>query len=450
MLDAVLVATSGWLAYYLRWDSWQMSAEYLTVLTLGTALTLVCLPLGGAYQTWQGHARWMDFGNTLPGIIAVALLLVLLGTFTKSTADFARLWMGYWFILAITSLLLVRRLLRTMEFAGWLGRAKLRRVVVVGSGESACSTIQRCHEVASGNYDIIGCISTEIEDSSPHLPVPLLGTLDTLPAIVEDPSIAPDEVWIAVTDSKLLTTEAVQEFLQATFIPIRYIPDLSMLNLLNHVPSKIAGMTAIDLNASPLNGVNAVIKWCFDKLFSLLALVLVSPLLFVIAIVIKLDSPGSVFFRQQRHGWDGSIINVLKFRTMRQTDTPGQERQAVIDDPRVTRSGALLRRTSLDELPQFINVLRGDMSVVGPRPHPLSLNENFVTRIDAYMQRHRVKPGITGWAQIHGFRGETDTLEKMEKRVECDLYYIEHWSLWLDIKILLRTVIGGWRSVNAY
>jgi len=142
---------------------------------------------------------------------------------------------------------------------------------------------------------------------------------------------------------------------------------------------------------------------------------------------------------------------VLKFRTMHDdVSAPDHANQAQRDDPRITRIGAFLRRTSLDELPQFVNVLKGDMSVVGPRPHPVALNKAFIRRIDAYMQRHRVKPGITGWAQIHGLRGETETLEKMQQRVKYDLYYIEHWSIWLDIRIIARTVIGGWGGKNAY
>jgi putative colanic acid biosynthesis UDP-glucose lipid carrier transferase len=161
-----------------------------------------------------------------------------------------------------------------------------------------------------------------------------------------------------------------------------------------------------------------------------------------------MDSPGPVLFRQPRHGSDGQVFDVLKFRTMRVTEADAP-RQARRDDPRVTRPGRFLRRTSLDELPQLVNVLAGDMSLVGPRPHPVALNHEFAGRIHAFMQRHRVKPGITGWAQVHGYRGETDTLEKMQKRFEYDLYYIEHWSLGLDLKILLRT-LTALRGENAY
>jgi putative colanic acid biosynthesis UDP-glucose lipid carrier transferase len=181
------------------------------------------------------------------------------------------------------------------------------------------------------------------------------------------------------------------------------------------------------------------------------ALVALAPVFAIVAVMVKLDSPGPVFFRQPRHGWDGRVVSILKFRTMQSTGSlPDGSRQARVNDPRITRIGQFLRRTSLDELPQFLNVLRGDMSVVGPRPHPVALNRSYASRIDAYMQRHRVKPGITGWAQVNGLRGETDTLDKMQRRIEYDLYYIEHWSLWLDIKIILLTLLTGWTGKNAY
>jgi len=203
------------------------------------------------------------------------------------------------------------------------------------------------------------------------------------------------------------------------------------------------------LNASPYFGRSAMVKSVFDKIFSAAVLMVISPIYCLIALGIKLESPGPIFFKQHRHGLGNTEIEVLKFRTMKHENCYGEVKQAVRDDARVTRLGRILRKTSMDELPQFINVLRGDMSVVGPRPHPVTLNQRFMTQIDEYMERHEVKPGITGWAQVHGLRGETDTLEKMQKRVEYDFYYIRHRSLWLDSKIILRTAISGWTDKNA-
>ena len=191
-------------------------------------------------------------------------------------------------------------------------------------------------------------------------------------------------------------------------------------------------------------------KRCFDVLFASLVLVFILPLLALIAVGVKLSSRGKVLFVQQRYGKNARIIEVLKFRTMRATEDGKVVAQATRDDPRVTPFGAFLRRTSLDELPQFFNVLRGDMSVVGPRPHAVAHNEQHRTLILEYMLRHKVKPGITGWAQVNGFRGETDTIEKMVRRVECDLEYIRHYSFWLDLKIIWLTVFGRKVRSNAY
>lgn len=233
-----------------------------------------------------------------------------------------------------------------------------------------------------------------------------------------------DEVWIAVGDFSAEHRQYIARILQTSCLAIRYVPDSTMLTMLKPV---------------------------FDKGFASLALLLLSPLICLIALAIKFDSKGSVFFRQDRHGWDGKIIQVLKFRTMLQSDSAvNADQQAVKNDARVTSLGRWLRRSSLDELPQLYNVLRGNMSGVGPRPHPVSLNESSTHKIDAFMQRHRVKPGITGWAQVDGLCGETDTLDKMQTRVEYDLYYIENWSFWLDVKIILQTMVAGWIGKNAY
>ena len=207
----------------------------------------------------------------------------------------------------------------------------------------------------------------------------------------------------------------------------------------------------VDLTASRMDGLSKLLKGLEDYTVASIALILFSPLMVLIGVLIKLESKGPVFFRQKRHGLSGKVIKVFKFRTMKveqkQTDTVVQAKK---NDDRVTRVGKILRRTSLDELPQLFNVIRGEMSIVGPRPHAVEHNNQYKTLIDSYMKRHIVKPGITGWAQINGFRGETDTLEKMEGRVQCDIYYIENWSILLDLRIMALTLIKGMVGENAY
>jgi putative colanic acid biosynthesis UDP-glucose lipid carrier transferase len=213
----------------------------------------------------------------------------------------------------------------------------------------------------------------------------------------------------------------------------------------------VAGLPVLNFSITPMMGINRLVKTLEDRILAFLLLLLISPLMFIIAIGVKLSSPGPAIFKQRRHGWDGKPITVYKFRTMKvHREEKGQITQASKNDSRITPFGAFLRRTSLDELPQFINVLQGQMSIVGPRPHAIEHNEQYKRLINDYVRRHKVKPGITGWAQVNGWRGETNILEKMQKRIEYDLWYIENWSLWFDLKIILLTVFKGFVGQNAY
>ena len=210
-------------------------------------------------------------------------------------------------------------------------------------------------------------------------------------------------------------------------------------------------MYALDLSSTAIDGTNHWIKWIEDIILGTLISLLVLPVCLVIAISIKLTSPGPVLFKQYRNGVGGKKFKVYKFRTMEvHQEDGGKVTQATRGDPRITKLGALLRKTSLDELPQFYNVLQGRMSIVGPRPHALSHNEYYMDLVESYMWRHKVKPGITGWAQVNGYRGEIDTLDKMKKRVRYDLWYIENWSLWLDLKIIFWSVFKGFVNNKAY
>ncbi|MBA1884175.1 exopolysaccharide biosynthesis polyprenyl glycosylphosphotransferase, partial [Escherichia coli] len=212
----------------------------------------------------------------------------------------------------------------------------------------------------------------------------------------------------------------------------------------------VNGVPVVPLFDTPMNGINMVFKRIEDLLIASLILILISPILILIALSVKLTSKGPVIFRQIRYGMDGKPIKVYKFRSMNVMENDENVKQATKNDTRVTKVGAFLRKTSLDELPQFFNVITGQMSIVGPRPHAVAHNELYRDLIEGYMLRHKVKPGITGWAQINGWRGETDTLDKMKMRVEYDLAYIREWSIWLDIKIIFLTVFKGFVNKSAY
>lgn len=260
-----------------------------------------------------------------------------------------------------------------------------------------------------------------------------------------------DEVWLDLPLSMgSFIKDIVYAFRHVT-LDIRFFPDFEDIQLLNHKVSSILGHYAIDISCTPMSGFNRILKRLEDLVLGTLICILITPVCLVIALLIRFSSPGPVLFKQYRNGRDGKRFKVYKFRSMEvHREANGTVTQAKPGDPRVTRLGGFLRRTSLDELPQFFNVVQGRMSIVGPRPHALAHNEYYMDLMESYMWRHKVKPGITGLAQIRGYRGLTDTLEKMERRVECDLEYINNWSLWLDLKIIALTVFSLFRNKNAY
>jgi putative colanic acid biosynthesis UDP-glucose lipid carrier transferase len=257
-------------------------------------------------------------------------------------------------------------------------------------------------------------------------------------------------VFVVLPASATARVGGILDQLSDTTASVYYVPDFAMDELRHAQLSEVEGIPMMEVVETPFYGVDGVLKHVFDFTFALAALVLLSPVLLLIAIAVKLESPGPVLFRQVRYGLDGQPFHVLKFRTM-YVDSPGADaQQATRDDPRVTRIGGFLRRRSLDELPQFWNVLRGEMSVVGPRPHTGAHTEYYRRAVKRYMVRHKVKPGITGWAQVHGLRGETAQIERMAERVRHDIDYVRHWSPLLDLEIIARTVIVLIKDDNAY
>jgi len=267
---------------------------------------------------------------------------------------------------------------------------------------------------------------------------PILGSVSGLRDIIKKSEIK--RVYIYLPFESIDQVEGLYIDLMDANVDVVWVPDFRKLILLNHSIREIGGLAAIHLNESPLTAdpTGAFLKSVMDKTLALMGLIILSPILIVTAIAVKFSSPGPIIFKQPRHGWNGEIIKVWKFRSMR-VHADKTVKQAQKDDPRVTKIGRFIRRTSIDELPQLFNVLFGEMSLVGPRPHAVAHNDYYSNKINAYMSRHRIKPGITGLAQISGARGETETIEKMQRRVELDLDYINNWSVWLDIKILIKT-----------
>ncbi|HGU7975939.1 TPA: undecaprenyl-phosphate glucose phosphotransferase, partial [Escherichia coli] len=321
-----------------------------------------------------------------------------------------------------------------------------RRVAVVGSSPAAISLLQSFLE-----EPWLGFVVKGIYDDKPQIEygnVPYGGSLSTLIAQARAGEI--DRIYIALSmkDEKII--KDLVSKLTDTTCSVLLIPDVFTFNILQSRTEEINGVPVVPLFDTPLSGINMLFKRLEDIVVSSIILVLISPVLIGIALAVKFSSPGPIIFRQIRYGMDGKPIKVWKFRSMTVMENDDKVIQATKNDVRVTKVGRFLRSTSLDELPQFFNVLFGQMSVVGPRPHAVSHNEQYRSLIQGYMLRHKVKPGITGLAQINGWRGETDTLEKMEKRIEYDLLYIRGWSIWLDLKIIFLTIFKGFINKSAY
>ena len=392
------------------------------------AILFALLPTQG-YRSWRGA----ELPTMLAGVAGrwfVLLGFILLWLFLfKSSDDYSRIWFGLWAGLALLLLWLERVLLylflRALRRRGF----NLRHVAIVGAGPGAENLKARLLAYGWSGYKV----SLEVADTTPAS----LARLAAAPV---------DEVWLALSLSDEAAIRDALHALRHSTASIRFVPDMFTLRLINHGVSDVVGVTMYDLSTTPMAGMNLLVKWLEDKLLALLILALISPLMLLLALGVKRSSPGPVFYRQERIGLNGKPFQMLKFRSM-PVDTEKAGVQWGGSAAKATsRFGQLIRKTSLDELPQFINVLKGDMSIVGPRPERPMFVEQFKDEIPNYMKKHLVKAGITGWAQIHGWRGDTD----LKTRIEYDLYYIEHWSLWLDIRIIFLTLFKGFVNRNAY
>jgi putative colanic acid biosynthesis UDP-glucose lipid carrier transferase len=449
--DPVLLWIAGQLAYTIRFgtDAASMPNSYSALLYLEGFLAYLAFPDFGVYRPWRGRHLDSTIVRLALSWAAFLAIGVSVGFAFHITGELSRLWLGFWYgaglLCLITSRLICFKIIQILTINGLYGK----KVMIIGYGTIG----QELHHCAIENpwygYDVsaiyMGAANASLrcERRQPEI----LTSLDALGDYVQSHGIS--EVWVTLSFSEVAQLVSLRNQLRNTLIDVRLIPDVDHVEILSKKMVHFLGYPTIDLNRPEITGVRAILKDLFDRLFAALALVGLSPLLFAIAIAVKITSPGPVIFRQRRLGLNGRVFDLYKFRSMR-NDIPDNAKQATSDDPRVTPLGRFLRRTSLDELPQFFNVLLGDMSIVGPRPHAMQHNELYTKKLELYMLRHRVKPGITGWAQINGFRGETDTDDKMAMRVQYDIHYIKNWSFWLDLKIILLTGIKGWSGANAY
>ncbi|WP_375136130.1 undecaprenyl-phosphate glucose phosphotransferase [Nitrosospira sp. Nsp2] len=379
----------------------------------------------------------------------VVLLLFFLGFATGYIAEFSSQTLITWLWVAPLSQVGVHLALRTAAPYLLMLQGPPQRAIIVGMNEQGVALASRIQQTRYSKIELSGYF----DDRNPSRLYEtehgqLLGRLRELPYFVKENRI--QYIYLSLPMASQPRILHVLDELKDTTASIYFVPDMFITDLIQGRSGTVCGTPVISVCESPFTGSNGLIKRVSDIVLSLLILALISPLLLLIAATIKLDSRGPIIFKQRRYGLDGEEIVVYKFRSMRVCEDGDTIRQAQKDDSRVTRFGAFLRRNSLDELPQFVNVLQGRMSIVGPRPHAVAHNEIYRNLIKGYMIRHKVKPGITGWAQVNGYRGETRTLDKMQARIDHDLDYLRNWSLRLDLHIILKTVLIVLRDRAAY
>ncbi|MBC8212884.1 MAG: undecaprenyl-phosphate glucose phosphotransferase [Gammaproteobacteria bacterium] len=427
------------------------SDKYQILAILGGLLLVVFNQSTGAYSLWRGYALFSGFRLVIQAWVFTWLALLALTFLFKDSSYYSRFVLTGWAIITPFVLLLYRFILRSLlgkfRTQGW----STRKVAILGAGMLG-------HKLATTltTAKMLGYVPVCFYDDDVNLTntafngIPVSGTIDEFLKTkgLEDQF---DEIYITLPLRAEKRIKEILYVLSDSTITVKFIPDYFTFDLLHSRITDIAGIPIISVYDSPLNNLtNKVFKRLEDIVLSIIIILLISPLLLIISILVKTTSEGPVIFKQKRYGLNGKEINVWKFRSMYATEDDGSVIQAKKNDRRITPIGAFLRKTSLDELPQFFNALSGRMSIVGPRPHATAHNEQHRKQISRYMLRHTVKPGITGWAQVNGWRGETDTLDKMVKRVEFDLFYIDNWSIWLDLKIIMLTVIKGFINKNAY
>lgn len=413
------------------------------------------------YRSWRADTIWSEAKQVLLcWFTSFSALLLIMGLFMQILS--VPMWAVYmqWFALTLVLLLGWRLVARNVLYQLRRMGFNTRRVAVVGSSELALETAHHLLNCTWAGYTFAGFYddrngSDLHSDQERRLRMQNISVEQLaggLRKLVQDARAGLlDSIFIALPLNAELRIQKLVDELTNSTASVYLIPDLFTFELVHSRSINLNGIPAIGIVGEPHRGIQSLLKRVEDLVGASLILLMISIPMLLIAIGVKCTSRGPVFFRQTRYGLDGKSFKVWKFRTMKVCeDDAGQIRQASRTDDRITPFGSFLRRTSLDELPQFFNVLQGNMSIVGPRPHAVAHNELYRGQIKGYMLRHKIKPGITGWAQVNGWRGETDTLEKMQKRVEFDLHYIRHWSLTLDIKIVMMTLFKGFTNANAY
>jgi Undecaprenyl-phosphate glucose phosphotransferase len=453
-VEALLIATLGF-AIFASYVEPGQQAIYLPTILVTTLVANVLLNAARTHRIAAYRTVMQQTGRVLAAWSLVFIVMMTLVFLFKSSELLSRFWVVTWYASGALVLVTFRLSLRALILQ-WTHEGRLRRrTVIVGGGHDAEVLVQSIQKSPNSDVRLLGLFDDRNDERSPEsvANLPKLGRVSDLLEFARQ-----TRVDLVVVSMPLSAEKRVLEMLTQLWVlpvDIRLSAHMSKLRFTSRAYSYVGDVPVFDMADRPISDWNLIFKWLFDKLVAITALIVFSPIMIVTAIAIKLDSKGPVFFKQKRHGFNNELIEVFKFRSMR-TDMLDATASKLVtkDDPRVTRVGRFIRKTSIDELPQFFNVLTGQLSVVGPRPHALQAKADnilYYEAVEGYFARHKVKPGITGWAQIHGWRGETDTVDKIMQRVQHDLYYIEKWSILLDLYIVVMTPFTLFsKSENAY
>ncbi|MGV6818665.1 MAG: undecaprenyl-phosphate glucose phosphotransferase [Thiotrichales bacterium] len=453
--DFALITALGILTYVIypgsQAENWKL---YLAASVMGATILVTAYQVSHFYRVESVIPSSRLLKKLVKITLTSFLLLILIGFIFKLSNEISRIWLTGWLLLTLSGVLSLRIIARHVILQLAKNGMLVRNIAVIGTGEQASGLLLKLRNSAYPWINVVGVFHDSEE--GPGYPVSghfVLGGIDDLINFSRSRQI--DDIVLALPWSGESYLRQLINRLSILPAHISLSPDLAGLTLGRSYDAGISpDLPTLTVSRRPIDGWQSVVKFLEDKILGNIILFLIAPVMLLIALAIKLDTPGPVFFKQRRLGFNNQLIEVYKFRSMQADKMDADANKlATRNDPRVTRVGQFLRRTSLDELPQFINVVKGDMSIVGPRPHALKASAAgrlYHEIVNDYAKRHRVKPGITGWAQISGWRGETDTEEKIIKRVEYDLIYIENWSLSFDLKIILLTVLGGFTGKNTY
>jgi len=432
-----------------------ISQEWTTQDTLASVTAIVTFQVvaeaHGLYRSWQGIPLRREVVTTVVAWVFSIPVLLFLAFFTKTSEGYSRSIALVWFIGGGLTLAVWRLAMHALmvEFRKRGGNS--RSVAIAGATEIALSLAKTIMEEPYSGMRVVGFYDDRNSDRRIAVPEMYGGVIGDLNQLVSDAREGKvDIVYISLPLRAESRINALVRKLGDTTVSAYVIADFFVFDLLHAQWTNVGDIPAVSILDTPFHGLGGWVKRLEDIVVGSVILLIIALPMLIVAIGIKLTSPGPVFFRQKRYGLNGKEIRVLKFRSMKVMEDGPTVKQATKDDPRVTPLGKFLRRSSIDELPQFLQVLTGEMSIVGPRPHAVAHNELYRSKIQGYMLRHKVKPGITGWAQVNGWRGETDTYEKMQKRVDHDLDYIRNWNVLLDLRIIWMTIFGSKTNENAY